>query len=987
MRNLRLWILTAIIASCFSLQSTKVWAASSDIVITEIMAYPTVTADEWVELFNRGTSPVDLNGWVFYENATRHGMKVAGPSTVLLPGAYAIIAENSTTFASKYSLNNILLFDSSWSTGLAANGEQIGLKDASDAFVEVFTYPASTHGSLERVDAFASAAVANSWKERASGDSAGFGTSVSSAPVPTSTPVVTVNLPTPTSTPTSSNQISSATTAGWATMRLNEISPTPASGSEWVELYNPGALPVDLSGGTLCDDRSTACSIAALSGIIPSHGFLTISITGSKLNNDGDSVILKDPAGDIVDQMSYGANLLPMSGQVLARTIDGAGSWVVSIISTMGAANVISIPPSTAATQASSVGMSDSVQPDAPLMSANGSKGIYWYATSSAPVNITELLPNPDGEDTRDEFVELRNHSEETVDLFGWKLSIDDAFFELSGRLEPDEIIVLKRSQTHLELRNTTSSVVRLLNPDLAIVHEVRYPYPAPSGLSYAETLPGRWHWSKSTPRNVISVDTKLWQLGAPRTGLVNEPITFNIGTLPDTRGGAWSAVWKTLGQKKIGSSVQFIFPTSGVYTILVSATSSMGSTAATSTDILIREDGVATSGAVTLSEVYAAPESAAEGFIEIYNSGTQPVRLDDWFIKVTSGKTYHLPDDTVLPPGGRLVFYDAITECVVKKSGDSVVLFDSARLMRDRVVVPKIPEGSSYQKIGGSWYVTEAPSPGVLGIMPSVKTETKQSTSTPKKISKKLSTKKSAEQNRSAVSGTSRFRKGTRLNLEGIITAVPGVFGAQYAVIALEEGGMFLYQNKKDFPALDYGDRVRVAGMVSETGGRQRLNIKGQSAFDIISTDSEIDPVDIRIDRLVVADAGSLVRVHGELTAKTTKSGFIDDGTDELPFVIKTGTKISTKTWRVGSVLSMTGILVTTPKGFELWPRSGDDVYIENMVSSSATSSAALASVVPSQAAKKDLVYPVLVGGLLLMNTGLLWRLYRLRVGVKPGT
>lgn len=62
------------------------------LLLSEIMSDPDVAGDnnlnEWVEVFNQGTNPVDLGGWVI---ADRH-RGIPLPSLVVPPGEFAVIA-------------------------------------------------------------------------------------------------------------------------------------------------------------------------------------------------------------------------------------------------------------------------------------------------------------------------------------------------------------------------------------------------------------------------------------------------------------------------------------------------------------------------------------------------------------------------------------------------------------------------------------------------------------------------------------------------------------------------------------------------------------------------------------------------------------------------------------------------------------------------------------------------------------------------------
>ena len=157
---------------------------------------------------------------------------------------------------------------------------------------------------------------------------------------------------------------------------VNEIYPSVSASkgtetsNEWVEIYNPTASSVDISGWQICDGAvSTPCdSIPAATPVIPSHGFALVAnsvstwssfwpgtpagaikiglgttIGSNGLDNAGDRVILKDAtvAHNVIDSMSYGSDTslftlpAPKIGISLARIVKGydtdtANDWVLN---------------------------------------------------------------------------------------------------------------------------------------------------------------------------------------------------------------------------------------------------------------------------------------------------------------------------------------------------------------------------------------------------------------------------------------------------------------------------------------------------------------------------------------------------------------------------------------------------------------------------------------------------------------------------------
>lgn len=96
---------------------------------------------------------------------------------------------------------------------------------------------------------------------------------------------------------------------------ISEVYPAPLdSENEWVELYNPTAEDMPLTGYTLSDQLSTPSVIfTSANQHLAAHSFLTIDLSTAKLNNSGDGITLQDSAGNTLAQMSYTSSTLAKS--------------------------------------------------------------------------------------------------------------------------------------------------------------------------------------------------------------------------------------------------------------------------------------------------------------------------------------------------------------------------------------------------------------------------------------------------------------------------------------------------------------------------------------------------------------------------------------------------------------------------------------------------------------------------------------------------
>ncbi len=114
---------------------------------------------------------------------------------------------------------------------------------------------------------------------------------------------------------------------------INEFS--PATDTEWVELYNKDADQKSLSGYSIIFDSNPSttqkyqfCDNDQIGG----NAHRMINITSHYLNNSGDTIILKI-GDDVIDSISYGTGQTikaPTSSQSATRDADGSEIWIVT---------------------------------------------------------------------------------------------------------------------------------------------------------------------------------------------------------------------------------------------------------------------------------------------------------------------------------------------------------------------------------------------------------------------------------------------------------------------------------------------------------------------------------------------------------------------------------------------------------------------------------------------------------------------------------
>ncbi len=130
-------------------------------------------------------------------------------------------------------------------------------------------------------------------------------------------------------------------------------------------------------------------------------------------------------------------------------------------------------------------------------------------------VFINEILPNPAGADSDDEWIELYNSNSTDVDLSGWQLqditgtvsifTINPSAGSGQVKILAGGFLVFKRPETKIMLNNDEDGI-NLLTPDNKIIDSINYTK-APLGQSYNKAPSGLWTWSATlTPgaKNII---------------------------------------------------------------------------------------------------------------------------------------------------------------------------------------------------------------------------------------------------------------------------------------------------------------------------------------------------------------------------------------------------------------------------------------------------------------------------------------------------
>ncbi|MGP6170870.1 lamin tail domain-containing protein [Microbacterium sp. A204] len=290
----------------------------SDVVLNEIIYDEISGYSDRVEIFNRGTDTASIAGWTISDDKRDRFSTPFARGTELAPGAFVVL-ETDVDFA----------------FGLG-KGDEVVLYDATSAEVDAYTYE-----NTAPIATFARCPDGTGDWAHATEATPGAANNCATAPVP-------------------------------GAVVLNEVDSQPA---DWVELYNPGTEPFDISGYEIRDsDDDLDHRWAFRDGTVLAAGeFLVVEQGDVGLTKgvetefgqfgigSADEIRLFDPAGELSDRTGAWTSHAAIDGDFgaasLARCIDGIGDFALAY-ATPGEANNC-VPPTIAINEIDSNGSPD----------------------------------------------------------------------------------------------------------------------------------------------------------------------------------------------------------------------------------------------------------------------------------------------------------------------------------------------------------------------------------------------------------------------------------------------------------------------------------------------------------------------------------------------------------------------------------------------------------------------------------------------------
>lgn len=535
MRYIRL--ITCIPIFAFLIYATPSYAA---IIVSEFAT----DSPQKVELYNTGTTVVDLSGWYIDDDGGSSAYFTIPPNSYISPNQCVVFSGTfnfNTASADQVRLFDMFappsssssrLIDSHTYTGSPGTGKSYARNPhTSNNWVSQLT----TFGLLNDTEADCSVAAPT--------PSATPSPSSAILPSITLTPtLIQVHTPTPSFTPT---LVPSATPQPTSTpmpkIYLNEVFPNPTDDQpEWVELYNGSDFDVDLLGWSIDDIENGGSSPIALSGVIQPHQLFVFDMTKTIFNNTGDNVRLIDTQGTVVEIFLYDHTEVAMSW---AKPYPEATYYCIQSPSRAQANFGCSSQTGAAVGQLTSTPTkTPSLSPTPTLVTPDS-------------ILLSEIYPQPSSDEN--EWIEIFNDSDQEAYLRDWY--IDDvsaggsAPRQFSMNIAPKSFGVIEFSQ---QLFNNDGDTVQLLNPQKLVVESFTY-FDSQENLSIAKSDLLDSSWCLQTPSRGVSNNSCIAPSPTPTKHPTSTPrpsATPRVGVTKSTRG---SAVLGTSTQSSISAEGQ----------------------------------------------------------------------------------------------------------------------------------------------------------------------------------------------------------------------------------------------------------------------------------------------------------------------------------------------------------------------------------------------------------------------------------------------
>lgn len=359
------------------------------------------TKEEWIELYNGSNTVVDISGWTITDNNGTGATLTIPSGTSLRPGTFLTIAVNSGGFNALYG------FDADIYGSVPAlnnSGDALVLKDTLGNIIDAVAWEGG-----------ASAGVPEGWGSTTD-PWAGIGKTIvrSDANIDTNTYAdwtYAANNGNP--------QVQPTGTVVFSEIYYDTIGDDNIE--EWIELYNNTKKTANIGGWTIIDSNGTGFTYTFPADVTIAPGtYFTVGRNSGGftalysfeadlygnlpfLNNGGETLLLKDASGSVVDFVAWegGAGGLP-------------GDWGSTSNPWAKTGNTILRNDPTVDTD---------TYADWGFATNNGNPQVQTTVVVLPKIVFSEVYYDTIGDDTKEEWIEFYNNTTKKIDISGWTIT------------------------------------------------------------------------------------------------------------------------------------------------------------------------------------------------------------------------------------------------------------------------------------------------------------------------------------------------------------------------------------------------------------------------------------------------------------------------------------------------------------------------------------------------------------------------------------
>lgn len=327
----------------------------------------------------------------------------------------------------------------------------------------------------------------------------------------------------------------------------------------------------------------------------------------------------------------------------------------------------------------------------------------------------------------------------------------------------------------------------------------------------------------------------------------------------------------------------------------------------------------------IYLNEILPNPEGSDDNeFLELYNEEDGNVDLKGWKISdKTSSKIIGediVLSSTVIPAEGYLVIYKREGSVSLNNAGDIITLSNPNGEKVDEREYPPLSEGYAYARDdSGNWKETSLPTPGEENQFPESEDDSEENSPIEGEIQ-----------------AIKKLALGTRIFVQAWVTAEPEILGERVMYIQDKTDGIKVSLDSNNYSKIKLGDYIELACTLEQSRGEYYIKMADPSTLSVLAT-NQITPKPVRISTGEVGETseGFLVELFGTVVETSRDTFWIDDSSGKAKIYIKDSTGIEKPETPKGFQAEITGIVSQygnykdgTPN-FRVLPRYEEDIKV----------------------------------------------------------